>query len=109
MRPGHEAPENWRRAAWRGASCRRFNEAGARGPGKRSTERGAVEDYLASMRPGHEAPENRGDFFVGGMVRPASMRPGHEAPENLTAQAEKWAEDAASMRPGHEAPENIGP
>ena len=83
MRPRHEASEN----EWQCRDhCRSggvgFNEAEARGLGKRAARAGRPHRPAASMRPRHEASENdpqRADREPGGR---ASMRPRHEASEN---------------------------
>ncbi len=59
MRPGQEAPENPRACLAIAATSLRFNEAGARSPGKLQALDGFPLGLAASMRPGQEAPENQ--------------------------------------------------
>ena len=132
MRPGREAPENAALKEKATMAEVRFNEAGARSPGKPPCAAGIRLGGCASMRPGREAPENVGvveefEVRVVASMRPgreapenhlsvttrprssiqASMRPGREAPENPANQILVWLDLEASMRPGREAPENL--
>ncbi len=112
MRPRREAAENrdhrtgqcrkgrrFNEAAARGrgkrlhpghrqAPAQRFNEAAARGRGKpRSRSLRCTRPSAASMRPRREAAENRPVADPRGVLKAASMRPRREAAENFDAGA----------------------